>query len=117
MSILLLLAQGVEAAGRTRGRQAMTDIVKGMHEAFINDRRNQWRNGVCPKSDEWEYDNRQSMRAALMFLAENGSEEISVRLCRVFYRIPSTDPVPMPLVDGMTDALKEAIRAAAGGEE
>jgi hypothetical protein len=57
------------------------------------------------------------LRAALLFLADNGSEEISVRLCRVFYRIPSTDPVPMPLIDIMTDAIKEAIRAAAGGGE
>lgn len=80
----------------------MTDIVKGMVEAF-------YEGGGRPTSDR--------MRAALLFLAGNGSEEISVRLCRVFYRIPSTDPVPMPLIDIMTDAIKEAIRAAAGGGE
>jgi hypothetical protein len=84
----------------------MTDIVKGMARAY---RDNMWRS---PKPTREE-----AMRAALLFLADNGSEEISVRLCRVFYRIPSTDPVPMPLIDIMTDAIKEAISAAAGGGE
>jgi hypothetical protein len=82
----------------------MTDIVKGMATAHTN--------GL------WSGGSREAaMRAALLFLADNGSEEISVRLCRVFYRIPSTDPVPMPLIDIMTDAIKEAISAAAGGGE
>lgn len=86
----------------------MTDIVKGMRDAY---------NGAwisIPEFDEIEVGQVKAMRAALLFLADDGSEEISVRLCRVFYRIPSTDPVPMPLIDIMTDAIKEAIRAAAG---
>jgi hypothetical protein len=88
----------------------MTDIVKGMAGAYLHSM-------DISVSENFDEVNEDAMRAALLFLADNGSEEISVRLCRVFYRIPSTDPVPMPLIDIMTDAIKEAIRAAAGGGE
>lgn len=53
---------------------------------------------------------------ALLWQADNASEEIAKHLCRAVYTIPIDNPIPAPLLDSMTWRVAAAIRAAAGEE-
>lgn len=88
----------------------MTDIVKGMtavaYKAQYGAEFDSLRDGV----------REEFMRAALLFFADNGSEEIAKHLCRAVYSIPVDNPIPAPMLDSMTWRVAAAIRAVAGGE-
>jgi hypothetical protein len=82
----------------------MTDIVKGMARAF-------WakHTGTSPAHIAVEPVDDEAMRAALLFLADNVSDEM-VR--HILFQLPDT-----AFGGDIRRALSSAIRAAAGGAE
>ena len=51
-----------------------SQLLKAMHDAYWNEHQRQWRDG--PKTDEWEYSYEETMRCALLCLAENVTDEM-----------------------------------------
>lgn len=89
----------------------MTDIVKGMIRKYEQVRVSERSAGNPDEACQ------EAMRAALLFFADNGSEEIAKHLCRAVYGIPVDNPIPARMLDSMTWRIAAAIRAAAGGEK
>ena len=88
----------------------MTDIVKGMSAAFnaaTNELMPDWR----PGDTEW-LDN-VGLRAALLFLADNVSDEMAAASLAAFCNAPDETLVQ----DVRKRVISAAIRAAAGGGE
>lgn len=82
----------------------MKKIVDGMEQAYCDKRYGGYESG------------QNSMRAALLWQAENASEEIAKHLCRTVHGLPADEPIPAPMLDAMTWRVAAALRAVAGGE-
>lgn len=83
----------------------MTDIVKGMTREYER---------VFLSSTGEDNTREDAMRAALLWQAENASEEIAKHLCRTVHGLPADEPIPAPMLDAMTWRVAAAIRATAG---